>query len=102
MPLVPPEMNWLFSNRAQWYPQAQVTDYATATMRITVPAEYAVVASGVQASGSPTMLGVQPNGQGRATVHLRRQPAAAVSQHGGQPDDARRCGHGGARHRSSA
>ena len=48
LPFVPAEANWLFSNRSHWYPQAQVTDYATATVRITVPAEYTVVASGVR------------------------------------------------------
>ena len=45
--LMPAEPKWLFSNRNYWYPQGQVTDYATARMRITVPAEYSVVASGV-------------------------------------------------------
>jgi hypothetical protein len=65
--LMPPEDNWLFSNRAQWYPQAQVTDYATAVLRITVPEEYTVVASGVQAPGSPVLVGVRTPGQpGRA------------------------------------
>jgi hypothetical protein len=54
VPFVPPEPNWLFSNRSQWYPQNQVTDYATSTIRFTVPAEHTVVASGVHASGSPT------------------------------------------------
>jgi hypothetical protein len=54
IPFVPPEPNWLFSNRSQWYPQNQVTDYATSTIRFTVPAEHTVVASGVHASGSPT------------------------------------------------
>jgi hypothetical protein len=52
LPFVPPEPNWLFSNRSQWYPQNQVTDYATSTIRFTVPAEQAVVASGV-ATGPP-------------------------------------------------
>jgi len=67
MPLVPPEDYWLFSNRAQWYPQGQVTDYATAILRITVPEGYCVVASGVQASGSPVLVGMQAQGQqGRA------------------------------------
>jgi hypothetical protein len=53
LPLVPAEPKWLMSNRSYWYPQAQVTDFASARMRITVPAEYAVVASGVLESGSP-------------------------------------------------
>lgn len=53
IPVVPSEPKWLFSNRDYWHPQAQVTDYATARVRITVPAEYAVVASGVPDAGSP-------------------------------------------------
>ncbi len=57
---VPPEDKWLFSNRQHWYPQGQVTDYATATIRITVPAEYRAVASGVLALGSPE---VSPSGR---------------------------------------
>ncbi|MSO62106.1 MAG: hypothetical protein EXQ50_08460 [Acidobacteria bacterium] len=51
---VPAEPKWLLSNRSYWYPQAQVTDFASAHMRITVPADYAVVASGVLEAGSPT------------------------------------------------
>ena len=53
MPYIPPEDNWLFSNKSHWYPQNQVTDYATSTLRFSVPAEYKVVASGVEAIGSP-------------------------------------------------
>jgi hypothetical protein len=57
VPFVPAEPKWLLSNRSYWYPQAQVTDYASAHIRITVPAEYAVVASGVLEAGSPTAAG---------------------------------------------
>jgi len=53
MPLVPAEPKWLLSNRSYWYPQAQVSDFARARIRITVPADYAVVASGVLEAGSP-------------------------------------------------
>ena len=53
VPMVPPEAKWLFSNRNYWYPQNQVTDYATARIRLTVPAEYKVVASGILDEGSP-------------------------------------------------
>jgi hypothetical protein len=52
--MVPPEPKWLFSNRNYWYPQNQVTDYATARIRLTVPAEYNVVASGILDEGSPS------------------------------------------------
>ena len=66
LPFVPPERNWLFSNRSNWYPQNQVTDYASATIRVTVPADHVVVASGVPALGSPTVA--PPLGQiARAT-----------------------------------
>ena len=56
MPMVPAERNWLLSNRAKWYPQSPVTDYATASMRVTVPLEYAVAASGVSPSTEPVPL----------------------------------------------
>ncbi|MGE5833104.1 MAG: M1 family aminopeptidase [Acidobacteriota bacterium] len=54
-PLLAPEARYLYSNRVFWYPQAPVTDYATATMRLTVPAEFQVVAS-----GSPVRNSVAP------------------------------------------
>ncbi len=80
MQLVPPEDKWLFSNRSQWYPQAQVTDYATAVLRITVPAEYAVVASGVQASGSPVVVGSRRRGSpGARSSPSPRRSRCAIS-----------------------
>jgi hypothetical protein len=45
-PYVPSDARYLYSNRSYWYPQATVTDYATAKLRITVPAEFDVVATG--------------------------------------------------------
>ena len=53
IPFVPPEVKWLFSNRNYWYPQNQVTDYATAKVQITVPYEYHVVSSGILDPFSP-------------------------------------------------
>ena len=41
-----PEPRYLYSNRTYWYPQSPVTDFATASMKLTVPAQYQVVASG--------------------------------------------------------
>ncbi len=43
---IPLEPQFLYSNRSYWYPQSPVTDYATATLTITVPGEFDVVASG--------------------------------------------------------
>ena len=54
IPFVPAEPKWLFSNRNYWYPQNQVTDYATARIRLTVPFDYHVVSSGILEAGSPT------------------------------------------------
>jgi hypothetical protein len=51
LPMIPGEPNWLFSNRSYWYPQGQVTDYATSTVRVTVPAGFGAAATGTPASG---------------------------------------------------
>ena len=40
------EPQYIYSNRSYWHPQSTVTDYATARLRLTVPAEYDIVASG--------------------------------------------------------
>jgi len=50
------EPSFLYSNRSYWYPQATVTDYATARLRITVPATLDCVASGDLEPGSPTLV----------------------------------------------
>jgi hypothetical protein len=41
-----PEARHLYSNRTAWYPQGSVTDYATARLRLSVPTEYQIIASG--------------------------------------------------------
>ncbi len=43
---IPIAQRWLYSNRSYWYPQATVTDYATARLRLTIPAELDAVATG--------------------------------------------------------
>ena len=50
------EPHYLYSNRSYWYAQAPQNDYATATIRFTVPAAFAVVCSGEVAAGSPVTL----------------------------------------------
>jgi len=40
------EPSWLLSNRSYWYPQNPVPDYATATIRVSVPDGYTCIASG--------------------------------------------------------
>ncbi len=56
-----PEPHYLYSTRSYWYAQATQSDYATATIRFTVPAQYATVCSGEPAAGSPVQLRPVPN-----------------------------------------
>lgn len=50
--ILPPEPRYIYSNRTYWYPQSVVSDYATVRMKITVPEEYDVIATG-RAVGEP-------------------------------------------------
>ena len=54
--LIAAEPSMLYSNRSFWYPQAPVSDYATATLRITVPLNLDCVASGELEPGFPVIL----------------------------------------------
>jgi hypothetical protein len=45
-PVLEPEKRYLYSTRSLWYPQGQGTDYATASLRLSVPSQYQLVASG--------------------------------------------------------
>lgn len=57
IPRFPPlEPKYLYSSRSYWYPQAPRSDYATATLRISVPAALSCVASGVLSEDSPTIM----------------------------------------------
>ena len=53
-----PEASYLYSNRSFWYPQGLVSDYATATIQISVPSYYSCVASGEPSSDSPRTVAV--------------------------------------------
>jgi hypothetical protein len=67
LPYVPAEPHYLLSNRAYWHPQGPYTDYATATLRITVPEPYSCVASGELAAGSPRSVKDSSMPQGAKT-----------------------------------
>jgi hypothetical protein len=43
---IPLEPRYIYSNNSFWYPQSTVTDYALGTLRVTVPTDYDVVATG--------------------------------------------------------
>lgn len=77
--IIPPEPRFLYSNRTYWYPQAVVTDFATAALQITVPAQFQVVASGTLLNSTVTPIdeGRTRTGDSRAlrTVqYLAEQP----------------------------
>jgi Peptidase family M1 domain len=55
------EPSQLYSSRTYWYPQSTVSDYATATIRVTVPSLFTCVATGELIPDSPTLL---PAGDG--------------------------------------
>jgi len=55
------EPHYLYSNRSYWYAQVPQSDYATATIRFTVPAAFGVVCSGEPAAGSPVTLRAAPD-----------------------------------------
>ena len=55
-PFVSAEPNFLLSNRSYWYPQNPISDYATATLRITVPEGFACVATGRLRSATEVTL----------------------------------------------
>ncbi len=65
---IPPEPRFLYSNRTYWYPQSPVTDFATAALQVTVPAQFQVVASGslVNSVVTPVLEGARRGGDARA------------------------------------
>lgn len=50
-----PERRYLYTNASRWYPQPAAADYATATMTLTIPADYGVIASGDPDDGNPPL-----------------------------------------------
>jgi hypothetical protein len=48
--------SYIYTGRSGWYPAGDVTDYATATLRLRVPAGYSTVASGSLDEGYPKAL----------------------------------------------
>ena len=72
------EPRYVYSNRSYWYPQGLVTDYATATMNLSVPAGWGVVASGAPAGTNPPVAGAS-EGEPREFSFAALQPARYLS-----------------------
>jgi hypothetical protein len=71
----------MYSSRSWWYPQSPFSDYATAALRITVPVEYDVVASGSPAADNPIAVATAAPGDRRrhAFVFTAGQPTRYLS-----------------------
>ena len=95
---IPIEQRFLYSNRSYWYPQSTVTDYATARMRLTVPNDFEVVASGDPAGPPGPPPGVVDPARRRKTYVFNaarptRYLAVVISRF--NPVDSRRVSAGG-------
>jgi hypothetical protein len=77
--VIPPEPRWIYSNRSYWYPQAPVTDFATARVRIAVPQPFDVVATGVQTGAAEPADDATPGTPLRAFTFESAQPARYLS-----------------------
>ncbi len=77
------EASYLYSNRSYWYAQAPDASYATASIRVTVPAEYTCVASGQLSAGGPVAMGVVgqggPSGAQKVFTFIASRPARYFS-----------------------
>ena len=63
--LMAAEASFLYSSRSYWYPQAPVSDYATARIRLSVPAALECVASGELEPGFPRIVAAKDPAQNR-------------------------------------
>jgi hypothetical protein len=62
---IPLQPRFLYSNRSYWYPQSTVTDYATATIRLSIPYDYDAIATGELTRS--TAAGTEPGPRRRKT-----------------------------------
>jgi Peptidase family M1 domain len=73
--MITAEPSALYSNRSFWYPQATVSDYATARLRISVPPTVDCVASGELDAGFPALVaGKDPTQNRKIYLFTAAQP----------------------------
>jgi hypothetical protein len=74
---------YVYSSRSYWYPQALHSDYATATLELTVPSEWGVIASGGALDTNPPVTRSPGEGPRRfsfATVQPARYLSVLISR----------------------
>jgi hypothetical protein len=76
---IPLEPRFIYSNNSYWYPQSTVSDYALATMHLTVPAEFDVVASGTQTGPPVPATGVPGQRPHKTFVFQNDRPVRYLS-----------------------
>ena len=69
-----PEPSFLYSSQSNWYPQPSTGHFATARLRITVPADLACVASGELDAASPVSLTAKDSSRRKVYVFNAEQP----------------------------
>ena len=72
------EPRYIYSNHSYWYPQGIFTDYATATLSLSVPAGWGVVASGTPLATNPPVARPPGTTQQRFSF-IAVQPARYLS-----------------------
>ena len=77
------EPRYVYSSRSYWYPQALQPDYATATLELTVPPEWGVIASGGALDTNPPVTRSPGEGPRRfsfATIQPARYLSVLISR----------------------
>ena len=77
------EPRYIYSNRSYWYPQGLFSDYATATLNLSVPPSWGVVASGSPLETNPPVaepVGTAPRRFSFVAVQPTRYLSALISR----------------------
>jgi hypothetical protein len=69
-----PEPSFVYSTQSNWYPRPAANHFATATLRISVPASLACVASGVLEPDSPVLVTAPDSSRRKVYVFNADQP----------------------------
>ena len=86
------EPRYIYSNRSFWYPQSLVTDYATATLNLSVPPGWGVVASGAPTRTNPPVPAAddpEPREFSFTALQPARYLSAVISRFDDHPSPAR-------------
>lgn len=74
-----PERRYLYTNASHWYPQPTNSDYATATMALSVPADYGIIASGDPEDSNPPVEAIKGVSGNRTYSFVTVQPTRYLS-----------------------